>query len=52
MYGILRIMATKIIIIHFFQLQLYLLKYRFDNVMHKNKNIITTPVRDGSWGDN
>lgn len=63
MYGILKIRATKIICIHFFQLQLYLIKYRSDNVspaniyvlkalyvMHKNKNIITAPVRDGCWG--
>lgn len=63
MYGVLKITATKIICVHFSQLQLYLIKYRSDNVypaniyvlmalhvMHKNKNIITAPVRDGCWG--
>lgn len=58
--------GQKIIIIHFFSiaallvlsidltmfpLQIYIFFIAL-NAMDKNKNIITTPVRDGSWGDN
>lgn len=63
MYGILKNYGHKNHLYTFFQLQLYLIKYRSDNVspaniyvlmalhvMHKNKNIITAPVGDGCWG--